>query len=270
MLSTARRVILSSLSAICYLYFIVVASLCWNKTKMFSKQTNQFVSVYDVFKKTKRSGNFRRKVKARASRLISGVKKNIDVIVQCPQQQLQQNVEEDCYMLPSSDWRDIDISDDECTNIQPVEQNSNAYDMQWAFKSGLSKWAIECNIPHNQLRSLISMCNETLPFQLPVDPRTLFHTPRSIIVKNCGSNDGLYWHRGLKDCLHSKLKNQTGLPKRISLNVNIDGLPISKSSNQQFWPILFNIHELHSIEPGIVGIFCGIGKKKYTQFLHHL
>lgn len=237
---------------------------------MLSKKTGDkqpIVSVYDVYKKIKRSGNFRRKLKNRTNQIVCGINVGKSVIVQCQQQSFQQNVEDDDSLITSNTWLDIDISDDESANNQPLEQISKVpvTDMQMAFKSGLSKWAIQHNVPHTHLRSLISMCNETLQFQLPSDPRSIFQTPRSTMVRKCGSGDGLYWHRGLRDCLHSKLQNRTGLPKKISLNVNIDGLPISKSSNAQFWPILFNIHELHSIEPGIVGIFCGTGKNIFTR-----
>lgn len=140
---------------------------------MSSKKTqveNKFVSVFDVYKKVKRSGGFRRKVKNRKNALVREVKKNTNVINQCPlQQQFQQDVEEDCSVFTSNTWLDVDISDDEFTDNQPFEQISNVSvpDMQIAFKSGLSKWAIESNIPHYQLRTLISMCNETLPFRLP-------------------------------------------------------------------------------------------------------
>ncbi|XP_044744771.1 uncharacterized protein LOC123306715 [Coccinella septempunctata] len=47
------------------------------------------------------------------------------------------------------------------------------------------------------------------------------------------------------------------VPDTILLNVNMDGLPIYKSSKVEFFPILFNIHELPSVKPMIIGIYCG-------------
>lgn len=46
----------------------------------------------------------------------------------------------------------------------------------------------------------------------------------------------------------------------ISLNFNVDGLPIFKSSKQTFWPILATIHEMPHIRPIIIAIWCGFTK----------
>lgn len=50
------------------------------------------------------------------------------------------------------------------------------------------------------------------------------------------------------------------MPKNISCNINLDGLPIYKSSRYEFWPILFNIYEFPKLKPMIIGIYCGKGK----------
>ena len=46
----------------------------------------------------------------------------------------------------------------------------------------------------------------------------------------------------------------------ISLNINIDGLPLYKSSKDEFWPILFNIQEAPTLQSMVIGIYCGKGK----------
>lgn len=43
----------------------------------------------------------------------------------------------------------------------------------------------------------------------------------------------------------------------IDLTFNIDGLPLHKSSKFEFWPILFNIHNMPNINPMVIGIYCG-------------
>lgn len=81
-------------------------------------------------------------------------------------------------------------------------------------------------------------------------------------------NGGSYWHQGLEFCLKSALKNLRS-PLTISINVNIDGLPIYKSSTKNVWPILFNIQELPNIKPLIIGIFYGTSKpKSATEYLN--
>lgn len=46
----------------------------------------------------------------------------------------------------------------------------------------------------------------------------------------------------------------------ISLNINIDGLPIFKGSKTVFWPVLFKIKEMPHIESMVIGIYSGPGK----------
>lgn len=50
--------------------------------------------------------------------------------------------------------------------------------------------------------------------------------------------------------------------EHIHLNFNFDGLPIHKSSKQEFWPILCNIFEIPEQDPFIIGIYYGSGKPK--------
>lgn len=70
-------------------------------------------------------------------------------------------------------------------------------------------------------------------------------------------------------------------PITISINVNIDGIPIYKSSKAQFWPILFNIFEQPEVKPMTIAIFLGTSKpesleeflrpfvNELTDVLHH-
>lgn len=231
--------------------------------------TKPFVSVLDLFEKVKRSGGYRRKLKKSQSELLNvRLKRDVNVLFEQQQQQsnsLLSNFDDDPQIESNGNWMDGESSDGEEFSNTELQKTPNLptmdfLDMQAAFRNVLSKWAIQCNINQHQLRELIAACNETLPFELPVDPRTILHTPRSTVIRKL-SNDGQYWHRGLEQSLLLKLEKMSCLPQQISLNVNIDGLPISKSSNKQFWPILFNIHEFPSIKPGIVGVFCGTGDK---------
>lgn len=128
------------------------------------------------------------------------------------------------------------------------------------FRKRLSEWSIRNQVKKQQLKDLLRLCNETLPFELPIDPRTIMSTPSSIVIHTFNDNSQ-YWHHGMKKALYTQLKSISNLPEILSFNINIDGLPLYESSHEQFWPILFNINELHHIEPMIVGIFCGKGMK---------
>lgn len=73
------------------------------------------------------------------------------------------------------------------------------------------------------------------------------------------SNNALYWHNGLQRVLVNFFQNLEE-SKEILINVNMDGLPISKSGKDEFWPILVNIYEMEHVSPFVVGIY--YGKKK--------
>lgn len=231
-------------------------------------------TLYNAFKKVKRQGNYRRTIKSRVDKILNKNNKpqsivsvhsdigkrtpnNMDIVT--PQFQSEAEFQsEDEIELNHIMFNDSD--DESEINFETnIENTENDYlDIQQVFRARLSKWAISVNANHHQVRELLAVCNETLPFKLPVDPRTIFRTPNSVCVQEIAG--GQYWHRGMIEWLNLKLQNVSCLPSQISLNINIDGLPISESSNQQFWPILFNIHELHHIVPGVIGIFYGKSK----------
>jgi hypothetical protein len=56
---------------------------------------------------------------------------------------------------------------------------------------------------------------------------------------------------------------------KINLQFNIDGIPIKKSTGDQFWPILCKLTDLHSSQPFPIGIFYGQTKPKDTEFLKY-
>ena len=73
---------------------------------------------------------------------------------------------------------------------------------------------------------------------------------------------GRYFHFGLKTALNDALQYITldTNCSELRIQVNVDGLPISRSSNLSFWPILCRlIHPLTS-NVFMVGIYCGLSK----------
>ncbi|XP_021705627.1 uncharacterized protein LOC110678452 [Aedes aegypti] len=124
----------------------------------------------------------------------------------------------------------------------------------------IRKWSAENNIPQTALKSLIDVLNSNLQLDLPKDPRSIMRTPRNVDIRPMGEG-GQYWHQGLEPCLR-RIFRDIRTDTSISININIDGLPIYKSTTKNFWPILCNIYEIPSIAPIVVGIFYGYGKPK--------
>lgn len=134
-----------------------------------------------------------------------------------------------------------------------IEKNHN-------LRSSLRKWAIEHRITHSALKDLLEIINTRFEkdFEiLPQDPRTLLQTPQAVNIM--ALNDGEYWHYGLKNCLQKLFCNLDGAIT-ISIIVNIDGLPLFKSSKMGFWPILFKITEMPQVPALVIGIFSGPSK----------
>ena len=73
---------------------------------------------------------------------------------------------------------------------------------------------------------------------------------------------GTYFHFGLsRGILRSlSLINLKTIPGKIKICVSIDGIPFTKSSNSQFWPILAMIRGFNDSMPFIIGIYRGSAK----------
>lgn len=89
------------------------------------------------------------------------------------------------------------------------------------------------------------------------------NTPRNAFKNIESVSGGKYKHFGLVSGMLHSLKTYFKIPPaEIKINVNIDGLPLSKSSGSQFWPILISIETnlLMHIEPFVVGMYHGMSK----------
>lgn len=107
----------------------------------------------------------------------------------------------------------------------------------------LKYWAMQHRISKIALNDLLSILNHA-GLSLPRDSRTLMGTPKSVPIEIL--SNGQLWYCGIKTCIRHEF---AGIQKNISitLHFNFDGLPIAKSSNKQFWPILSSIEGTHLI-----------------------
>ncbi|XP_029156842.1 uncharacterized protein LOC114929464 isoform X1 [Nylanderia fulva] len=123
-------------------------------------------------------------------------------------------------------------------------------------------WAIENHVSHSATSSLLKILVK-YGHNLPLDARTLFQTPKQVDIIEM--TPGKYYHAGLSDSLRKSIRKhycQSNLPSQININVNIDGLPLTKSSGSQFWPILGSIVADFYTEPFIIGVYHGFQKPK--------
>ncbi|EFN82089.1 hypothetical protein EAI_00989, partial [Harpegnathos saltator] len=165
------------------------------------------------------------------------------------------------------DLLDKSMQSDENSNYENEENDDE--DEQVEFRQWLRKWNFKHNITIQACRELLVKL-KLYHSNLPLDPRTLNETPKvTSIVK---FSNGSYVHVGLISGLERHLEN-SGLKnvhrKKIGLDVNIDGINITKSYVTDVWPILCRSLDLIDERPYVVGIFVGSGKldnlDKYLQ-----
>lgn len=98
---------------------------------------------------------------------------------------------------------------------------------------------------------------------MPKDRRTLLMSPKVTDIKETAG--GSFYHFGRARGIISKLStcspsHLVGI-ESLTLQMNIDGIPLFGSSTVSFWPILGMIKEL----PGksfVIGVYCGSSKPK--------
>lgn len=132
---------------------------------------------------------------------------------------------------------------------------------------------IEDNIPHNTANKLLKILKNHGHIELPNDVRVLVHTLRNASVNIIPVGNGHYVYFSLSSSLERSIKMYSIFIKSndIRLNINIDGLSISKSSGSQLWPIMASIEGIDiNTLPFIIGIYHGMCKPAdANEFMNH-
>jgi len=130
----------------------------------------------------------------------------------------------------------------------------------------LSEWTSNYNITHSALDGLLVILRKHSCFSnMPRDSRTILETKP--IDNTCMQiiDSGKYYHFGLSNEIKDNFQHDVN---EIKLVIGIDGLPISKSTSSQFWPILAYIRP-HDNLVFPVGIFYGNKKPSSSnEFLN--
>lgn len=127
-------------------------------------------------------------------------------------------------------------------------------DKKEALEQKLRKWACKHGVSRSSLKELLSILNEE-GHALPSDPRTLLKTPRTTITQDLC--EGQYIHFGIKDTMLKQLNvnpNYAEETEFLKIQINIDGVPLFKSSSDQLWPILGKIGDF---SPFVIALYCG-------------
>lgn len=150
--------------------------------------------------------------------------------------------------LRTSDDFDFDTDVDYSTDS---EQEPNEAEVT-SFEDELRQWALEYRLTHRPLNGLLSILRKQ-GHLLPVDCWTLLVTPQHNTTQpKCG---GQYKYYGLEKGICRYLGQMES--NDVHLSVNVNGIPLFKSTGVQFWPILVKCGHF---DPFIVAMFSGQSK----------
>ena len=112
---------------------------------------------------------------------------------------------------------------------------------------------------------------------LPKDARTVLATQRQIDIQCCAGGD--YYYFGIKYSLSKLLDSfpYHSEKSEIKIAVNVDVIPLFKSSNTSLWTILGSVKDMQAY-PFPIAIFCSSGKptcldeylKDFVSVMKHL
>jgi len=127
-----------------------------------------------------------------------------------------------------------------------------------SMEDKICQWAIQFNIKHNAVNGLLSCLKSHKCFNhFPIDSRTLLGTPSHKSKEIRTVHPGIYFHFGLEFGI---VKFAPTNLSSIEIAIGIDGLPLSKSSGAQFWPILAYIMNIPKKIVFLVGLYYGTVK----------
>lgn len=151
---------------------------------------------------------------------------------------------------------DPENSEESCS--EDITENDICGDIAWTVHNGVT---------HNSLQRLLQLLKKYNRYpQLPAKVNALLGNPRNGIVRSV--EPGYYWYNGLKTCLN-KLSEEISSDKTLKtlfLSINIDGVPLFKSSGSSLYLILGSIP--CSQQVFLIGCYHGYKKPKdFNDFL---
>ncbi|XP_036138680.1 uncharacterized protein LOC118644365 [Monomorium pharaonis] len=163
-------------------------------------------------------------------------------------------------MTADEDHRINEVNEDLAQDTLTEDESDDNIRERDNLKEFLANWSVQFNISHVALKSLLKKLKEyPVHENLPLDPRSLLSTPRNIKIRNVLPEK--YCHVSLSKGIKSIVSRMSTMPEGlIKISINIDGLPLSKSSQKQLWPILGSVKPFKNVF--VIGIYYGEEKPK--------
>ncbi|XP_045034558.1 uncharacterized protein LOC116918962, partial [Daphnia magna] len=174
---------------------------------------------------------------------------------------------------------DLDVDDDQDDdltdwdlNLEDVDEGLSVIDRQQLFRKRIAHWAVDTNVSRDSVNKLLAVfrTDPSLSF-LPKNYKTLLGTPRK--VNTVEVSPGRYFEFNVLDGITSSLDllNASFESRDVVLKIKIgcDGMPASKSTNSQFWPIL-GLIVMEGAKPFEIGFYHGHSKPDHpNDYLRH-
>ena len=196
---------------------------------------------------------------------------NENVVVQeCDENSSRDNISEaenreDFYGL-QSEFSENSSSEDEFLNVEE-DQNIPEYNIPPEVEK-LREWGQRIN--QNDLDDLLRILRERLLPTLPKSSKTFLRTVDAryniIEMDDIKGRKGEFVYFSVKESLKEYVNPALHENNLIELQVNCDGIPLSKSSDRQFWVTSAKVHfypDIYDVFP--VCIFLGQSKPKNAE-----
>lgn len=147
-------------------------------------------------------------------------------------------------------------------------ESDNESDLD-SFQDKLALWATDFQVKHNALDSLLRLLKKSGHPDLPTTASTLLHTVTEVQTEI--KSDMSYYYFGVASELLKHFKmypvHERAQVDGLEISLNIDGLPLFRSSQMEFWPVLCAIVNMHPNIVFPVALTCGKSKPKNLDFL---
>ncbi|XP_046406921.1 uncharacterized protein LOC124171705 isoform X1 [Ischnura elegans] len=167
----------------------------------------------------------------------------------------------DVRELPDSDVS-VFLASDEMPSESESDPESDS-ETEWDpvdILDKLRQWAAS-GVTQTKVTEVLKILGEHSCFNgWPSDARTLLNTPRDTPTQRVAG--GEYYHFGVESKLLTHLERYPQLKELeiLKLHCCIDGVPLTKSTNSQLWPIALSFEDFPNIPPFLVGLFHGTSK----------
>ena len=141
-----------------------------------------------------------------------------------------------------------------------------------SFCEGLADWTNKYSIKQNALDGLLGLLKANGHPDLPGCARTLLQTSRYIPIQQKSGMEYVYFPFSEQLLRHFKRHPVDTVCRTDSLEIslNVDGLPLFKSSGKNVWPVLCAIVNIKPIVVFPVVLTCGHSKPNDLEFLEEL